>query len=62
MAESKPTKKQKILKFLAISSVIISLVLSSIALYYTSDIGDLESGVDGEQLSQNRVPVWNTWL
>ncbi|MEC8788870.1 MAG: hypothetical protein VXX17_02260, partial [Candidatus Thermoplasmatota archaeon] len=47
MAESKPTKKQKILKFLAISSVIISLVMSSMALHYAMDIDELESGVNG---------------
>ena len=60
MAESKPTKKQKILKFLAISSVVISLVLSSIALYYTSDIGNLESGVDGETTLSKTGSLYGT--
>ena len=48
MKETKQTKKQKIIKFLGISSVIVSLLLSSMALYYTGDIDDLESGSDGE--------------
>ena len=60
MAESKPTKKQKILKFLAISSVIISLVLSSIALYYTTDIGNLDSGVDGETTLSKTGSLYGT--
>ena len=47
MAESKPTKKQKFLKFLAISSVIISLLLSSMALHYATGLDELESGDDG---------------
>ena len=37
MNDKKPTKKQKIVKFLGISSVIISLVLSSMAFYYAGD-------------------------
>lgn len=60
MAESKPTKKQKILKFLSISAVIISLVLSSIAFYYTSDIGDLESGTDGDTTLSKTGPLYGT--
>ena len=60
MAESKPTKKQKILKFLSISTVIISLVLSSIALYYTSDIDDLESGTDGDTTLSKTGPLYGT--
>ncbi len=48
MKEKKQTKKQKIVKFLGISSVIVSLLLSSMALYYTGDIENLESGSDGE--------------
>ncbi|MGB2452339.1 MAG: collagen-like triple helix repeat-containing protein [Candidatus Poseidoniaceae archaeon] len=60
MAENKPTRKQKILKFLGISSVIISLVLSSIALYYTSDIGNLESGVDGKTTLSKTGSLYGT--
>ena len=60
MAESKPTRKQKILKFLAISSVIISLVMSSMALYYTSNIGSLESGVDGETTLSKTGSLYGT--
>ena len=60
MAESKPTKKQKIFRFLAISSVIISLVLSSMALYYTSDIDDLESGIDGETTLSKTGSLYGT--
>ena len=48
MAEKKPTKKQKIMKLLAVSSVILSLVLSTIAMYNSSDLDELKSGTDGE--------------
>ena len=48
MAEKKPTKKQKIMKLLAVSSVILSLVLSTIAMYNSSDLDNLKSGTDGE--------------
>ena len=44
MKDKKSTKKQKIIKFLGISSVIISLVLSSMALYYVSENNDTKSG------------------
>ena len=60
MAESKPTKKQKILKFLAIISVIISLGFSSVALYYTNDIGKLKSGVDGETTLSKTGSLYGT--
>lgn len=36
------------MKFLAVSSIVISLILSSLALYYTSDLDQLKSGDDGE--------------
>ena len=48
MKENKPSKKQKIKKFLAVSSIVTSLILSSLALYYTSDLDELKSGRDGE--------------
>ena len=48
MKDKKANRRQKILKFLAISSIITSLVLSSIALHYTSDLDELKSGEDGE--------------
>ena len=60
MAESKPTKKQKFLKFLGISTVILSLVLSSLALYYTSGIEDLESGTDGETTLSKTDSLYGT--
>jgi len=48
MKGEKSKRKQKIMKFLAISSIITSLVLSSIALHNSSDLDDLKSGDDGE--------------
>ena len=48
MKGEKGKRKQKIMKFLAISSIIISLVLSSIALHNSSDLDELMSGDDGE--------------
>ena len=48
MKGEKSKRRQKIMKFLAISSIITSLVLSSIALHNSSDLGDLKSGDDGE--------------
>ena len=60
MAESKPTKKQKFLKFLGISTVILSLVLSILALYYTSGIEDLESGTDGETTLSKTDSLYGT--
>ena len=49
MKGEKGKRKQKIMKFLAISSIIISLVLSSIALHNSSDLDELKSGDDGEE-------------
>lgn len=60
MTANKPTKKQKILKFLAISSVILSLVLSSMAMYYSSDLEDLESGDDGNTSLHKTGPLYGT--
>ena len=54
MNDKKPTKKQKIVKFLGISSVIISLVLSSMAFYYAGDNQENNSGEDG-QTSLSRI-------
>ena len=48
MKDEKPKRKQKIMKFLAISSIVISLVLSSFALYNSNQLDDLKSGNDGE--------------
>ena len=48
MKGEKRKRREKIMKFLAISSVIISLVLSSIALHNSSDLDELKSGDDGE--------------
>ena len=48
MKGEKGKRKQKIMKFLAISSIIISLVLSSIALHNSSDLDELMSGDNGE--------------
>ena len=48
MKDDKTKRKQKIMKFLAISSIVISLVLSSIALHNSSDLDELKSGSDGE--------------
>ena len=48
MKGEKGKRKQKIMKFLAISSIIISLVLSSIALHNSSDLDELMSGDDCE--------------
>ena len=48
MKGEKGKRKQKIMKFLAISSIITSLVLSSIALHNSSDLDELKSGDDGE--------------
>ena len=48
MKGEKSKRRQKIMKFLAISSIITSLVLSSIALHNSSDLDDLKSGDDGE--------------
>ena len=48
MKDNKTKRKQKIMKFLAISSIVISLVLSSIALHNSSDLDELKSGSDGE--------------
>ena len=47
MAEKTPTKKQKIVKIFAISVVILSIVMSSIALYVVSDIKEKKDGNDG---------------
>ena len=43
MKDEKPKRKQKIMKFLAISSIVISLVLSSFALYNSNQLDDLKS-------------------
>lgn len=48
MKDKKPSKKQRIKKFIAISSIVISLVLSSIALYNTNELDELKSGKDGD--------------
>ena len=48
MKGEKRKRREKIMKILAISSVIISLVLSSIALHNSSDLDELKSGDDGE--------------
>ena len=48
MKNEKGKRKQKIMKFLGISSIIISLVLSSIALHNSSNLDELKSGNDGE--------------
>ena len=48
MKGEKGKRREKLIKFLAISSVIISLVLSSIALHNSSDLDELKSGGDGE--------------
>ena len=48
MTDEKPKRKQKIMKFLAISSIVISLVLSSFALYNSNELDDLKPGNDGE--------------
>ena len=39
----KSKRRQKIMKFLAISSIITSLVLSSIALHISTDLDELKS-------------------
>ena len=46
MKGEKGKRKQKIMKFLAISSIITSLVLSSIALHNSSELDELKSGDD----------------
>ena len=48
MKDDKTKRKQKIMKFLAISSIVVSLVLSSIALHNSSDLDELKSGVHGQ--------------
>ena len=48
MKGEKSKRRQKIMKFLAISSIITSLVLSSIALHISTDLDELKSGDDGE--------------
>ena len=48
MKDEKPKRKQKIMKFLAISSIVISLVLSSFALYNSNELDDLKPGNDAE--------------
>ena len=48
MKDKKANRRQKILKILAISSIITSLVLSSIALHNSSDLDELKSGDNGE--------------
>ena len=56
MKDDKTKRKQKIMKFLAISSIVISLVLSSIALHNSSDLDELKSGSDGES-SLSRIGI-----
>ena len=46
MKGEKGKRKQKIMKYLAISSIITSLVLSSIALHNSSELDELKSGDD----------------
>ena len=48
MTEQKPSKKQRIKKIISISTIVISLILSSVAIYQTGSIKDLKSGTDGE--------------
>jgi len=48
MKDDKTKRKQKIMKFLAITSIVTSLVLSSIALHNSNDLDELKSGSDGE--------------
>ena len=60
MKDKKSTKKQKIIKFLGISSVIISLVLSSMALYYVSENNDTKSGENGETTLSRTGQLYGT--
>ena len=60
MTGSKPTKKQKILKVLGISSVVLSLILSSMALHYAGDYEELESGIDGDTTLSKTGALYGT--
>ena len=48
MKEKKPSKKNKITKFIAIAGIILALILSSFALNNTLDLKEMKSGNDGE--------------
>ena len=59
MADKKPSKKKRFQKILAVSSVIISLILSSMAYFNTSEI-DEKSGEDGDYSITRMGPIYGT--
>ena len=60
MKANKSAKRQKLIKFLGISSVITSLILSSLALYYVDDNEQTKSGEDGETTLSKTGQLYGT--
>tara|TARA_B110001452_G_scaffold224729_1_gene198419 strand:+ start:2248 stop:3942 length:1695 start_codon:yes stop_codon:yes gene_type:complete len=60
MKEKKPSKKNKITKFIAITAIILALVLSSVALNNTLDIKEIKSGTDGESSLTRISSIYGT--
>ena len=60
MADNKPSKKKRFQKILAVSSVIVSLILSSMAYYNTTELNEMESGEDGNYSLTKMGPIYGT--
>jgi hypothetical protein len=60
MKDKHPSKKKRFGKIIGILSIISTLIMSSLALYNTMDIGDLSSGENGDSSLSRIGPLYGT--
>ena len=60
MKDKHPSKKKRFVKIIGILSIISTLIMSSLALYNTMDIGDLSSGENGDSSLSRIGPLYGT--